>query len=109
MIVNTTKMLKAALSALHYCGVDRLARPYTAGAGVIFMLHHVRPEPPQDFEPNRILKVTPEFLDGVLRQVIEAGFDPIALDDVPARLAQGNCPATGDCGVRCSTFSDKPG
>jgi peptidoglycan/xylan/chitin deacetylase (PgdA/CDA1 family) len=84
---RTTQLVKAALSAIHYSGASRVARPLTSGRGVIFMLHHVRPEPPGDFEPNRILKITPEFLDTAIRHVKDAGFDTIALDDVPARLA----------------------
>lgn len=86
---RSTQLLKAALSALHYSGADGLIAPYTSGDGVIFMLHHVTPEAPRAFEPNGILKVTPDFLDAVIRQVKAAGFDCIALDEVPARLADG--------------------
>ena len=82
-------LVKAALSAAHFAGVDGLLAPLTRGLGVIFMLHHVRPEPPRAFEPNRILKVTPTFLENVILQVKAAGFDTISLDDVPARLAPG--------------------
>ena len=64
----------------------RLFAPYTGGAGVIFMLHHVDPSPPQAFEPNRILKVTPDFLEDVVREVIDTGFDIIPLDQVRERL-----------------------
>lgn len=83
---TTAHLLKAALSALHYSGAGRVAAPYTAGAGVIFMLHHVRPEPPEAFEPNRILKVTPAFLEAVIEQVLDAGFDIVSLDEVHRRL-----------------------
>ncbi len=62
--------MKAALSALHFTGVDGALGRLTRGAGVIFMLHHVRPEQPQEFEPNRILKVTPDFLEAVIRIVV---------------------------------------
>ena len=86
MTKRSTKILKAALAALHYCGAGDLARPFTGGNGVIFMLHQVSPERPKDFEPNRILKVTPDFLDSVIRQVRDSGFDIIAMDDVPERL-----------------------
>jgi peptidoglycan/xylan/chitin deacetylase (PgdA/CDA1 family) len=84
---TTTRMLKTALSAMHYTGADRLLGPMTRGIGVIFTLHHVRPEPPDAFEPNRILKVTPEFLDQVVRQVIEAGFEVLSLDEAHARIS----------------------
>jgi len=83
---RTTKALKTVLSALHYSGADRLAAPFTGGDGVIFMLHQVVPGEPRGFDPNGILKVTPEFLDGVIRQVRGSGFEIIALDEVKARL-----------------------
>jgi peptidoglycan/xylan/chitin deacetylase (PgdA/CDA1 family) len=86
MMSRSTKLLKAALSALHYSGADGLIAPFTAGHGVIFMLHQVTPEPARAFEPNRILKVTPEFLESVILQVRGAGFDIIAMDAVPERL-----------------------
>ena len=82
----TTKLLKAALSALHYTGADDLVAPYVGGDGVILMLHHVTPDRPREFEPNGILKVTPEFLESVIEEVRGAGFEIIALDDVKARL-----------------------
>jgi peptidoglycan/xylan/chitin deacetylase (PgdA/CDA1 family) len=89
MARHTTQFLKAALSAMHYTGADGLIAPFTAGNGVIFMLHQVTPEAPRDFDPNRILKVTPEFLEGVIAQVRESGFEIIGMDDVPERLKAG--------------------
>jgi len=88
MSPRTTKLLKAALSALHYTGADDLAGTYVGGDGVILMLHHVTPDRPRDFEPNGILKVTPEFLEAVIKEVRSAGFEIIALDAVKARLAR---------------------
>lgn len=87
MTRHATKLLKAALSALHYTGADGLIAPFTAGNGVIFMLHQVSPDVPRDFDPNRILKVTPEFLESVICQVRDRGFDIISIDDVPKRLS----------------------
>lgn len=87
---RTNHLLKAALSALHYTGADRVAAPITRGNGVIFMLHQVLPETPRAFEPNGILKVTPTFLDSVIRQVREAGFEIISLDEVKSRLSRGS-------------------
>lgn len=90
MTPRTTRLTKAALSALYYSGAHRLMQPWTGGVGAVFMLHHVRPEPPNTFEPNRILKVTPEFLESVIEQVIEAGFDIVSLDEAHLRLTEGN-------------------
>jgi peptidoglycan/xylan/chitin deacetylase (PgdA/CDA1 family) len=61
--------------------------PMTAGAGAIMMLHQVGPEAPEAFAPNRILKITPAFLDQTIRQCRAAGFDLVSLDEVAARLA----------------------
>lgn len=94
--------MKAALSALHFTGVDGALGRLTRGAGVIFMLHHVRPEQPQEFEPNRILKVTPDFLEAVIRIVVERGFEVLSLDELELRLAEGNL----DRPFACFTFDD---
>ncbi len=98
-----TAMTKAAMSGLYHTGAHRLLAPYTQGAGVIFTLHHVRPEPdePRAFAPNRILEVTPEFLDAVLDQVQEAGLDVVSLDEAVLRLRDGD-----DRRFACFTFDD---
>jgi peptidoglycan/xylan/chitin deacetylase (PgdA/CDA1 family) len=98
-----TTMMKAAMSGLYHSGAHLLLAPYTQGAGVIFTLHHVRPEPdrPNDFAPNSFLEVTPDFLDGLLDQVQEAGLDVVSLDDAVERLKQGD-----DRRFACFTFDD---
>jgi peptidoglycan/xylan/chitin deacetylase (PgdA/CDA1 family) len=60
-----------------------------AGNGVILMLHHVVPGTRRPFEPNGILKVTPEFLQSVIEHVHAAGFEIIPLNDVKSRLTDG--------------------
>ncbi len=102
---NTT-LLKAALKAMHWLHADRLVEPFTGGAGVVFMLHHVAPETGLEFEPNRILRVTPEFLDTVLGYVRDAGFDIISLDDLPARLVQARASGGKSRPFACFTFDD---
>ncbi len=87
---RSTKLLKAALAAVHYLGAENILAPFTKGAGVIFMLHQVRPDPPEDFAPSRILRVTPDFLDAVVDSTLDAGFDVIPLDEIPVRLARGS-------------------
>ena len=98
-----TAMMKAAMSGLYHTGAHRLLAPYTQGVGVIFTLHHVRPEPhrPNGFAPNRILEVTPDFLDAVLDQVQESGLDVLSLDEATQRLKEGD-----DRRFACFTFDD---
>jgi peptidoglycan/xylan/chitin deacetylase (PgdA/CDA1 family) len=64
--------------------------PLTRGIGAILMLHYVGPEKPSSFEPNRILKVTPDFLEQVITQVIASGFEIVSLDEAHFRLIEGN-------------------
>jgi len=68
---------------------------------VIFTLHHVRPAPAKAFAPNRILEVSPEFLDAVLDQVQEAGLDVVSLDEAARRLKDGEARR-----FVCFTFDD---
>ncbi len=102
MSLSANIFIKTALSALHYSGLGRVAAPFASGRGIIFMLHHVSPDAPKDFEPNRILKVTPDFLECVIDQVVQDGYDVIALDDVPERLASSNTQRP----FACFTFDD---
>jgi peptidoglycan/xylan/chitin deacetylase (PgdA/CDA1 family) len=106
MTTYTTKLLKTALSALHYTGVDALVAPYTRGAGIIFMLHHVTPEPAGAFDPNRILRVTPTFLDSVIGQVLAAGFDVLSLDEARERLTSVSRDRRAARPFACFTFDD---
>ena len=96
-----TKVLKAAMSGLYHSGAHRLLAPYTQGTGLIFTLHQVRPDEDKAFAPNRILEVTPEFLDAVLDQVQEAGLDVVSLDEAMRRLKEGD-----ERRFVCFTFDD---
>jgi peptidoglycan/xylan/chitin deacetylase (PgdA/CDA1 family) len=53
------------------------------------MLHHVRPWQPRGFAPNRLLEITPEFLDAALRTVRAAGFELVSLTEAVERLREG--------------------
>jgi peptidoglycan/xylan/chitin deacetylase (PgdA/CDA1 family) len=83
---RTTALFKAGLSALHYTGLDSALSRWSRGAGAVLMLHQVTAQPPPAFSPNRILQVTPHFLDATIRQVREAGFDIVSMDEVARRL-----------------------
>ncbi|HEY0125097.1 MAG TPA: polysaccharide deacetylase family protein [Rhizobium sp.] len=58
-----------------------------AGLGAIFTLHHVRPPLPRRFAPNAHLEISPEFLDRALTRLKRDGYDFIALEALPERLA----------------------
>lgn len=58
------------------------------GRGAIFTLHHVRPRAARAFDPNAHLEITPAFLETAIVQLKRDGYRFIALDDVPAALAE---------------------
>lgn len=90
---RSTSWLKAALSALHATRAGSLLGRLARTDGAIVMLHQVMPGEPGPFEPNRILRVTPDFLDQTIRQVLEAGYEALSLDEVATRLASPPQPA----------------
>ena len=77
----------AGLEAVNLSGATRLF-PSAAGRGVIFALHHVRPNRNYDFEPNSHLSITPEFLDTAIVVARQCGLEPIHLEDLPKALAE---------------------
>ncbi|MFZ4533395.1 MAG: polysaccharide deacetylase family protein, partial [Alsobacter sp.] len=57
------------------------------------MLHHVRPYGHGAFVPNRLLEVTPQFLDAALARATSLGFQFASLDQVVAHVrARGDGP-----------------
>lgn len=85
------RFVRTGLDVLHYSGLSRLMAPFTAGIGVIFMLHHVRPGPdmPSGFSPNAGLDVTPDFLDAVIGFVKARGWRLLSLQQAVAELRAG--------------------
>ncbi|MDH6266586.1 peptidoglycan/xylan/chitin deacetylase (PgdA/CDA1 family) [Rhizobium sp. SG_E_25_P2] len=73
-----------------------------AGDGLIFTLHHVRPASAAAFQPNRILDVTPGFLDAVLVALRELDYDFVSLEAAAERLL---APPTGRR-FACFTLDD---
>jgi peptidoglycan/xylan/chitin deacetylase (PgdA/CDA1 family) len=83
------RVFAAGFGVLAATGADRCLRFLARGRGVILTLHQVRPWRPREFAPNRVLEITPEFLDIVLTELRREGFDVIPLDAVPDRLRPG--------------------
>jgi peptidoglycan/xylan/chitin deacetylase (PgdA/CDA1 family) len=83
-------IIRAGLGALSLTGAHHLLRPMLAGLGTIFMLHHVRPRRPNDFQPNHHLEITPDFLRATLKHLRHEGYDLVSLDKMESRLANGD-------------------
>ncbi len=83
---EVTTLMQAGLKTLHETGLAAAFAPIARGRGAIFTMHSVSPEPPKAFEPNRILKITPEFLDTTLTTVKRCGYDIVSLDEAASRL-----------------------
>ena len=79
--------IAAGFAGFRATGLHRLLAPLTRGRGAILMFHHVRPFGGQVFAPNRLLEITPEFLDSLIIRLKAQGFDIISLDAALARLA----------------------
>ena len=103
MTLASTSLLKTALTTLHYSGIGSLFAPLTRGNGVIFTLHQVQPGPAQPFDPNRILRVTPEFLESAVCQVRSSGFETVSLDEAILRMSGRS---TSKRPFACFTFDD---
>ncbi len=71
-------------------GPARLLRRFTEGQGIIFTLHRVLPETQGNFQPNKLLEITPEFLRSTILQVRRAGYEFVSLDAALERLKQND-------------------
>lgn len=83
------QVLRTAFAALDAAGVNRALASRTRGLGVVLTLHHVRPWHGRAFAPNRLLEVTPDFLDLTLTRARELGFDFVTLDEAVRRVTAG--------------------
>ncbi len=80
MIGAKKRLISSGFSFFRMTGLHRLATGWTRGVGAILMFHQVRPWIARDFTPNRLLEITPEFLDAVLTRVQALGFLIVSLD-----------------------------
>jgi peptidoglycan/xylan/chitin deacetylase (PgdA/CDA1 family) len=81
------QIIRAGLETLYFTGAHLALGGALSGVGAILMLHHVRPPRPAAFQPNRLLEVTPDFLDAVVAWLREEDIDIVTLDEMHRRLA----------------------
>jgi peptidoglycan/xylan/chitin deacetylase (PgdA/CDA1 family) len=79
-------IIRSGLETLYFSGAHLILRPFVAGNGAILTLHHVRPPRLDRFQPNRLLEVTPGFLDDVVRYLRRCRLDLVSLDEMHRRL-----------------------
>jgi peptidoglycan/xylan/chitin deacetylase (PgdA/CDA1 family) len=95
-------VIRASLETLYFTGMHHWMRPLVGGVGAILTMHHVRPARPEAFQPNRLLEVTPEFLEGLLRRLARARIDVVSLDEMHRRFIEGDFKRR----FVCLTFDD---
>jgi peptidoglycan/xylan/chitin deacetylase (PgdA/CDA1 family) len=83
-------IIRSGLETLYFSGLHQLMRPLVGGVGTILTLHHVRPQRASRFQPNRLLEVSPAFLDRVLRRLRRSRHDLISLDEMHQRMISGS-------------------
>ena len=76
----------AAFKAITLTGAHRWGRGLAQGVGAVLMLHHVRPWAGGSFAPNRLLEITPAYLDQALGFIRAEGYDLVDMDEMAARI-----------------------
>ena len=95
-------VIRAGLESLYFSGMHHWLRPLLGGVGSILTLHHVRPGRSEGFQPNRLLEVTPDFLEGLVRRLARARIDVVSLDEMHRRFIEGEFKRR----FVCLTFDD---
>jgi peptidoglycan/xylan/chitin deacetylase (PgdA/CDA1 family) len=83
-------LIRTGLETLYFSGAHLMMRPFVAGVGAILTLHHVRPPRPDRFQPNRLLEITPRFLESVIHLLRRLRLDLVSLDEMHRRLTEGD-------------------
>jgi peptidoglycan/xylan/chitin deacetylase (PgdA/CDA1 family) len=95
-------IIRSGFETLYFSGMHHMMQPLVGGLGVILTLHHVRPPRSGDFQPNRLLEVSPDFFEGLLKRLRRSRRDLISLDEMHRRLLSGDSKRR----FVCVTFDD---
>jgi peptidoglycan/xylan/chitin deacetylase (PgdA/CDA1 family) len=81
-----SSIIRTGFDTLYFSGAHVLLRRFFEGVGAILMLHHVRPPRRSEFQPNRGLEVSPEFLAQTIEWLRSEAIDIVSLDEMHRRL-----------------------
>jgi peptidoglycan/xylan/chitin deacetylase (PgdA/CDA1 family) len=81
-------IFRAGLETLYFSGAHRVLSTFYGGVGLIFTLHHVRPARKDRFQPNRLLEITPQFLEGTIERLRKRDVDLVSMDELYQRLSR---------------------
>jgi peptidoglycan/xylan/chitin deacetylase (PgdA/CDA1 family) len=95
-------IVRTALNIAYFSGTHQLLETFFGGIGAILMLHHVRPPRLDPFQPNRMLEITPTFLEEVIASLRHCGIDIVSLDEMHRRLLERDARRR----FVCLTFDD---
>src|SRR5689334_21202239 len=84
------QIIRAGFETLYFSRAHKLLRHFVGGVGAILTLHHVRPARADEFQPNSILEITPEFLEHLIVALRTSGIDLVSLDEAHRRLTEGD-------------------
>jgi peptidoglycan/xylan/chitin deacetylase (PgdA/CDA1 family) len=90
-------VIRGALETLYLSGANLVLKPFVCGVGAILTLHHVRPARPDDFQPNQLLEITPDFLEEVLGYLRRCRLDLVSFDEMHRRLVEDDFPRRCVC------------
>ena len=81
-------LIGAGFAAFRASRLHKALRVATRGQGAILTLHRVLPfkDPTPGYAPNRLLEITPEFLEFALGLLRAQGFEIVTLEEAVARL-----------------------
>ena len=81
-------LIRAGLETIAFSGAAKFF-PSAGGRGVVFAMHHVKPEDVADrLDPNAILSISPQTLEMAIEVALEAGLIPVHLHDLPKLLSE---------------------
>jgi peptidoglycan/xylan/chitin deacetylase (PgdA/CDA1 family) len=74
--------IRSALDALWLAGSPAWVPKAEDAAGFVLTLHSVQPPRDDPFQPNRLLEITPDFLDRLLAHLTAGGWRFVTVDDL---------------------------